>query len=144
MKKSDKSLRAKGERLGKSKTQAYNLDKAGLLTPENEVEAGDLFTQKLRAEIADKKKATELKQIKIDREARKLIPASIVAEFVTRMAAICTSTADFILLTRLPQMNAGLDAVRQRINNEPEANELRRKIQDEALRFIDELETDEN
>lgn len=114
-----------------------------MLTPENEAEVGDLFTEKLKAEIADKKKATELKQIKIDREARKLIPASIVAEFVTRLAAICTSSSDFTLLTRLPQMNAGLDAVQQRINNEPEANELRRKIQDEAMRFIDELETNE-
>ena len=81
-----------------------------------------------------------LKKIELQEASRQLLPANHVASIITKLSAIVTSSVDFALLSRLPQMNAGLDAAQQRANNEPECNEIRRRIKDESLKFLKGLE----
>ena len=141
MQKSDQSVRSVAGKLGRAKSQVHRDMLAGKVTPENAESVGDLHLRKLALEVEERKRRVELQQIKIDEARRELVPSKDVAEIVTRILAICTSSVDFALLSRLPQLNAGLDAAQQRASNESECNEVRRRIRDEASEFLKNFES---
>ena len=134
------SVRSIAAKIGKGKSQTHDLMKAGKLDPATLETTAELMRLKLGLEVEERRRRVELHQIRIDQQRQKLIPASSVADIITKLSAIVTSSVDFALLSRLPQMNAGLDAAQQRANNEPECNEIRRRIKDEATAFLKGLE----
>lgn len=127
--------------MGKAKSQVHRDILAGKIDPAKVESHAELHRQELVLKVEERKRTVQLKQIKIDEAQHRLLPASLVAEIITKLLAIVTSSVDFALLSRLPQMNAGLDAAHQRANNEPECNEIRRRIKDEANEFLKCLET---
>ena len=134
------TVRAMAAKLGKAKSQVHRDLVAGKLDPATVETTAELMRLKLEMEVEERRRRVELHQIRIDQQRQKLIPASSVADIITKLSAIVTSSVDFALLSRLPQMNAGLDAAQQRANNEPECNEIRRRIKDESLKFLKGLE----
>ena len=134
------TVRSIAAKIGKGKSQTHDLIKAGKLDPATVETTAELMRLKLALEVEERRRRVELHQIRIDQQRQKLIPASSVADIITKLSAIVTSSVDFALLSRLPQMNAGLDAAQQRANNEPECNEIRRRIKDESLKFLKGLE----
>jgi len=125
--------------LGKAKSQVHRDILSGKLDLKDLGSTAELQKMKLAVEVEERKRRVQLHQLKIDEQRRQLIPAADVAGIITKLLAIVTSSVDFALLSRLPQMNAGLDAARQRANNEPECNEIRRRILDEAEAYLKRL-----